>query len=117
MEEFEKVLKQYRANTIKVIQELIDKDEMPRILWNMSGTILYCNSKFANPLGYTKNELMGRKFFNEDGTSDFICEEYVQESLDIFSKNTANGFSLASGYTNKWYNKAGEKVPIMWGYS
>lgn len=99
---------------LELLKLVSDTDHLPRIIWDNNTTILYANKPFLDNLGYEFNDVVGKKFFNEDGTSDFITPDTLEVSKKVVVTNASSGVKMIQGANNKWYNKLGEEVNISW---
>lgn len=100
--------------TERILKIVADTDHLPRIIWDNETRIIYANDKFLEALGYDFHDVVGKKFFNDDGTSDFITPEFVNPSIDVVEENAKNGIKMVKGMRNKWFNKKGEEIEIDW---
>jgi PAS domain-containing protein len=89
-------------------------DHLPRLTWDNDFRIIHANQSFLDALGYDLLDIMGKRIFNEDGTSDFITTDTLGASYDTIADNLKSGVEWVHGTTNKWYAKDGSEVKIKW---
>ena len=106
--------KKRNPNAIRIMKLVSDTDEMPRLVWDGNTVILHANKAFLDALGYSYADVVGKKFFNDDGTSDFISPDTIEGSIDVLIDNVTNGVEWSKGIINKWFTKNGETRRIEW---
>jgi len=110
----EKVEKAISPSNMRLLKTVADTDKLPRLVWDGNTVILYANHAFLEMTGYGLEDLVGKPFFNADGTSDFITKEHIDPSVEVVIENAKGGVAMTKGITNKWYTKSGREVTIKW---
>lgn len=105
---------QGRAVAKKVLGNVSETDILPRIVWDENNVIIHANQQFLDGLGYKYTELVGKKWVNDDGTSDFISPDTLPKSLDDVFRNIVGGIIFLTETRNEWIAKNGRTVPIKW---
>lgn len=99
---------------IKLSELFTDSDHLMRLVWDNDFKIIYANKTFLRIMKYKLNEVRGRKLFNDDGTSDFMTKDTVEQSRKVVQKNVSNGVRMLEGADNKWIDSEGNEVPLKW---
>jgi PAS domain S-box-containing protein len=99
---------------VRITKLFTDTDHLARLVWDEKFRIFYANDAFLNLLGYKLHDVVGRYLFNEDGTSDFLTEDSIEDAKETINTNLKNGVRMIKGTKNRWKTKSGEIVDIDW---
>lgn len=109
-----------KALSLEEVDEILERDETIIALLDQSepmlgivdeaGNILRVNNKFADVLEYSKEELIGTKYFK------YILEEDMAKTVkiwtDLNNKTCAN--TEISGFSNRYKTKSGKIAKLEW---
>jgi len=104
----------------KEVEEILDRDETiislldqaePMIgIVDEAGNIIRINKRFAEVLEYSKEELIGTKYFN------YIIDEDMANTIRVWTdlnKKSCRSTGL-NGFTNRYRTKSGKIVKLEW---
>lgn len=90
-------------------QQYLDVAETILLSLNPKGEITLINPKGCKVLGYEKEELIGKNWFDQ-----FILSENIDEIKNVFQQIINGHIENVTFYTNHIINKKGETLTIGW---
>ncbi|HUP45590.1 MAG TPA: EAL domain-containing protein [Thermoanaerobaculia bacterium] len=92
-------------------REMLDTIELAAVLIDVVGSVTYCNPYLLASTGYTKDEVIGRNFFEV-----FLPEEESAAASRAFTANIGRGV-VASHSEVEIVTRAGTPRTILWNYT
>lgn len=104
-----KVQDELRLSELKT-QKIFESNMMGILLWNADGTILDCNSKFLDIIGYSRDDLEAGIFWK-----NITPVEYQQADEEILKETFLTG--VCDPYEKEFIHKNGARVRVLMGAS
>ena len=88
-----------------------DKDTSSKIVVaiDIDGHVTFANARACEVMGYSKEEVIGRSWFN-----DFLPEKNRKEVITVFKMLMRNDIEFTDNYENTILTRAGEERLIAW---
>jgi diguanylate cyclase (GGDEF)-like protein/PAS domain S-box-containing protein len=92
-------------------REMLDTIELVAVLLDVVGSVTYCNPFLLRITGYTKDEVIGRNFFEL-----FLAGEHRQSAARDFTTSVGRGI-LAAHTEFEILTRTGEQRTILWNFT
>jgi len=93
------------------VREMLDNVHLIAVMLDLSGNIIYCNNFLCELTGWSKEELLGRNWF------DTCLPETVRDTVKAYFLNSIKTGHTTPHYENEIVTKSGEKRIILWSNS
>ncbi len=93
------------------VREMLDNVHLIAVMLDLSGNVIYCNNFLCELTGWSKEELLGRNWF------DTCLPDTVKDAVKAYFLDSLKAGQINPHYENEIVTKAGGKKTILWSNS